>query len=150
MPRTGGTGGTSRPSITKLQFRLLALGAFCLFVVSVIFSIDTHPTGQTIHELSGPNTPIDWIQPLILGALIVTCLGVVVGYAAILFFSRWARWTVLLSATLMAAAHLLTPADSRSGGAWAPLAASFYIATLVVIAISFSAASGLFEAKPDA
>jgi hypothetical protein len=146
MPRTGGTGGTSKPTITKFQFRLLALVAFGLFVASLVCSIDTHPTGATIHDLSGPNPPPD--ESLIIPvSLAAASLGVVVGYSGILFFVRWARLTVILSVMLLAALQLSIGLDLRSGGTWIPLALAFYIASLLVITISFSGASALFKAR---
>lgn len=136
--------------MTRLQFRLLALVAFCLFVAFAISGTGPEPANAApISELIGPDTPPEpsLLIPIL---LIVSALGIFVGYIAIFFLLRWARITVLLSTALMAIGQVMIPAHNRPGGLCSIFAVSFFVASLTTAVISFSAASALFQRRAQA
>ncbi|MGA2557256.1 MAG: hypothetical protein ABSG04_13380 [Verrucomicrobiota bacterium] len=138
--------------MTRLQFRILALVAFSLFVAFIVSGSGPGPANaKPISELIGPDTPPD-PSPLIPILLLAAALGIFVGYTAIFFLLPWARITVLLSTVLMAVGQVMIPAHNRHGGMCSIFAAGFVVASLGVVIISFSVASTLFQrrAQPGA
>jgi hypothetical protein len=138
--------------MTRLNFRLLALLAFSLFVAFAISGSSPGPaSANPISELIGPDTPPD-PSPLIPIALLAATLGILAGYIGIFFLLRWARMTVLLSTLVMAVGQVMIPAHNRHGGLCSIFANGFVVASLGLVVISFSVASALFQkrAQPGA
>lgn len=133
--------------MTRLQFRLLALIAFNLFVAFVVTGSGPRPANaKPFSELIGPDTPPD-PSPLVPILLIAAASGIFVGYIAIFFQLPWARIMVLSSTVLMAVGQLIIPAQTRHGGLCSIFAVGFVVASCGVVLISYSAAAELFQRR---
>lgn len=136
--------------MTLLQFRLFTLVAFCLFVAFALSGFGPGPANdKPILELIGPATPPD-PSPLIPVVLIVAALGILAGYIGMFLLLRWARMTVLVSTVVMVIGEVMVPAHARAGGVSALFAVDFCVASLALVAVSFSAASALFQKTAQA
>jgi hypothetical protein len=136
--------------MTRLQFRLLTLVAFSLFVAFAISGSGAPPRNtQPIVELVGPDTPREpsLVVPIVLFA---ASLGILIGYVGIFLLLRWARLTVLLSTVVMALGQAIIPVHTRPGGVWPVFAVGFCVASFVVSVVSFARASALFQKKAEA
>lgn len=130
--------------MTPLRFRFLTLAAFSLFIIFAVASFNPNP--ERVSVLSGPDTPPD-PSPLVLILWVISVLGIVVGYVGILFFSRWARITVLLSALLLIICQAKLATHIPHGGSAFAFVAIFCLASLALAVCSFSSGSALFEKR---